>query len=591
MRKQVFLILISIITILSLSAQNIPFSADHIQNPYLYNPARTGDNDDFAYLDSSEVINVFASHRSIWLRELNAGNQNISFDMPINAHKKSYLGIGGAFYNESAHLLKRTGGFLSTAFHFSGSEKNVQTSLGVHLSYMNQNINLNAATIKHPDDNVIYDPAWNGNFFNFAVGGALLFKGDKLQNGRLKKEIGLDVSAMNFMSIGTSGNLSRYESELGLKPRLFSGVNFKLLKENKYKLSFPLRVLWTKNLPVQYSLSASYLQYFKDTTTFGLRVGLEARLSGSEYSPSNSLSAFLGLNVFENYSLTAFYEFPTSDVTNGYTLGMQLNFRFNRNKKKRHTQYKQVRTERNTISENYNPIPDNDTVSSSALNTNDSKTERNSNVSDQSDKNKIADIDNGSGKEIIRSERNSNKQSISDEKYNEHTNKNSQKESNSEVLGVNTTIKNENEDKQLERNEVSIDQKISNVEQKPEEPKQTQDEVNLSNTSKSNEKIENADNSTPLNEEKKTCWVISCGVFSKKDGAQNTLQKISPKWKNSGFYMISDHEKNSKASNLYRVFVGPFDSKNIAEIETEKIKSATSFSKAFYKEISNCSDL
>lgn len=59
------------------------------------------------------------------------------------------------------------------------------------------------------------------------------------------------------------------------------------------------------------------------------------------------------------------------------------------------------------------------------------------------------------------------------------------------------------------------------------------------------------------------CFVISHSAYSTEDQAQKIKSELAQKGFRSGYYYIPDFEKGGKP--LYKVYVGPFDTRNDAE--------------------------
>lgn len=154
-----------LLVISSVTAQQLPVMSHYIYNPYLYNPARTGQND---------FGTVYANFKKQWIAMPQSPLTAIlSIEGPIPGGKFNNMGIGGMIYTDQMHIISKVGGLGTYAYHIP-FEKNDKykhgLSVGISLGVINQRFNYAAATVINNNDAQLLANAANGTSFDFSGG-------------------------------------------------------------------------------------------------------------------------------------------------------------------------------------------------------------------------------------------------------------------------------------------------------------------------------------------------------------------------------------------------------------------------------------
>lgn len=306
-------------------AQDVPFTSDIIQNPFLHNPARAGNNDFFR---DEPVGNIFLSHRSSWLgAKENSSTQIASIDSPIKFKKDvPNIGVGVTIHNDRAHILSRTGLSMAYAYHlYMGSGKyDNKLSFGVNFSYLNQRVNLNGSDIFHLDDPSLAENNWNGNFINAGFG----------MTYRSEVGFAFDFSMSNLLNIlhNERDKTPFYSDDVGFHPAYQIGVRHKVMfKESKkygiepYAIFYGTHNLsWSSNIGLTANLGFNNFDMWVTAGTL-MQIKNDNDVDGLPIS----FNSALGFNLLDKFSVSFFYDNSISYFDQaGYSLGVRAGYYF-----------------------------------------------------------------------------------------------------------------------------------------------------------------------------------------------------------------------------------------------------------------------
>lgn len=202
---------------LQLSAQQLPVLHHYVYNPYLYNPARAGQED-------RTKINFHFKKQWVSMPESPVTGA-LGLDARIPG---TDMGVGALFYVDQMHIINRIGGMASYAYHIPFSRKIPHhLSFGISLGFIHQRFNFEQATVANPADVQLLQSESEGVAFDFSAGlnyklyglnlGFSMLQG--LNNGLLYLSAGSDnisfVNTRHFI-----GNIS-YRFELGPKKNIY----------------------------------------------------------------------------------------------------------------------------------------------------------------------------------------------------------------------------------------------------------------------------------------------------------------------------------------------------------------------------------
>lgn len=150
---------------LAAQAQQFPLLNHYAYNPYLYNPARTGQND----------FGTASFHfKKQWTDLPSSPFSGIaSLETPVLTEKLGNMGLGGMFYVDQAHLTTNVGGLGTYAYHIpfqkSPSFKH-GLSAGLSLGFIHQRFNYPDAIVENPNDQQLLPSESAGTTFDFSAG-------------------------------------------------------------------------------------------------------------------------------------------------------------------------------------------------------------------------------------------------------------------------------------------------------------------------------------------------------------------------------------------------------------------------------------
>jgi len=145
---------------LQANAQQLPVMSQYLYNPYLYNPARTGD---------SGLGSINLNFKRQWTSMPYAPVTGaLSLEAPING---TDMGIGAMLYSDRTHIISRVGGMGTYAYHIPFSKDYVhRLSAGISLGFIHQSFDFAAATVENPNDAQLLASTARGTAFDFSMG-------------------------------------------------------------------------------------------------------------------------------------------------------------------------------------------------------------------------------------------------------------------------------------------------------------------------------------------------------------------------------------------------------------------------------------
>ncbi len=313
---KIYIIILSVAFTLNLDAQQIPVTNQYIFNPYLYNPARAGENG---------FKNVNLSHRNQWADMPDSPISFMgTFDMGI---KDSNVGIGAMLFSDQLHLISNYGAMASYAYHIPFSDdKTHRLSAGLSAGVLNQQFDFTNANVENEADVSILDRTDNTVNFDMAAGLNYHYKG-----------LNVGVSVPQIFN----SNL-RYE-ETGN----YDNVDFTLERHFLISASYLMRFGASKAISLEPILLARKVSGIPFQIDGNLLVGYKDMVwLGGGYRSVNSASeaaaahGSLALRVKERFTLAYTYETvlgseARTDLgnTHEFTIGYRFGGASNKEKK------------------------------------------------------------------------------------------------------------------------------------------------------------------------------------------------------------------------------------------------------------------
>lgn len=284
-------------------AQQVPVMNHYIFNPYLYNPARTGQN---------KLGSINANFKKQWVGMSQSPVTGVlSAESPIFGNTKN-MGIGGMIYTDQMHILSRIGGMATYAYHINfvkNKDYNHRLSVGLSVGVLNQRINSAAAIVADNNENLTSS---NATSFDFSVGIDYQFRGLHVGASMLQ---GLNNS-MKFIMPGDT-NVGKF-----INSRHFIFTASYRHDFGKSKNNFYLEPVFLGRLVEGLPFQA------EGTVVFGMKnigfIGVGYRSSNTETATS-ALSFTGGVEI--NSRVTAAYTMDMGiDKSLNNSLGMQHEF-------------------------------------------------------------------------------------------------------------------------------------------------------------------------------------------------------------------------------------------------------------------------
>ncbi len=166
MKKLFILIALAAAAFTGLQAQQVPLYSQYWYHPYLYNPARTGFDDQ---------AQAYFIYRRQWVGfEDGPQTQALTFNMPVMNRK---AGFGVYLFNDMSSIFRRLGGSFTYAYHINFSENlDHRLSLGLSAGVQDIRINYSDVVVLDPTDEVILNGMRRNSFFEAGFGINYFFK-------------------------------------------------------------------------------------------------------------------------------------------------------------------------------------------------------------------------------------------------------------------------------------------------------------------------------------------------------------------------------------------------------------------------------
>lgn len=165
MKRLFFICCLGVLALSDAWAQQIPLYTQYFNNPFLYNPARTG-------FDANPQL--FFIYRRQWADFDDAPETRAAtFDMPV---WNSKAGIGFTVYNDITSIFSRYGGSIDYAYHINFAPDH-RLSIGIGAGYQDFRINFDKVFVIDPDDPIITANRTRTAYFSASAGINYYFKG------------------------------------------------------------------------------------------------------------------------------------------------------------------------------------------------------------------------------------------------------------------------------------------------------------------------------------------------------------------------------------------------------------------------------
>jgi type IX secretion system PorP/SprF family membrane protein len=284
MKRIIITLIVGISLVAELSAQQIPLYSQYYLNPFLYNPARTGDRGN---------LNANLIYRKQWTG-INGAPETIAGTID-GSIKDQKAGFGGLIYSDNISIFRRFAGYLSYAYFFKIKTDHVISlglSAGVNQTRIDQSL-INLGELGDQFDPIVLSNFTNGIGFDASMGINYKFKGlnvgfavPQLFKTSLSylndKDAPLNYQLSRHYLINASYNIDIADGKFFVEPIVMARIT----QGNQFQLD-----------------AGAKLQY-KNLVWLGLM-----------YRYNYAFTPGIGFNVHERLSLGYAYDFAVNDLS------------------------------------------------------------------------------------------------------------------------------------------------------------------------------------------------------------------------------------------------------------------------------------
>lgn len=279
MKKFLFILLI-VVCVTQLNAQQLPQYSNYMINDYVMNPAIGGSN---SYFEAK------SNNRYQWIGITDAPRTYIlSLAGPTKSLK---MGLGGVLFTDIVGPTRRTGFYLTYAYHLKVAEK-VKVSMGLSGGLLQFAVDGSKITLRDPGDNVISNGVQSVLLPDFGAG-IYVYSTDHKWYGGLSVPQVLQ-NKIKFFDYSTS-TLSK------LATHIYATGGYKFSLNDDFKIEPSVCLKYVKPAPLQFDL--------------GLRAIYKDKIwIGGAFRYLDAVSAMIGYVMQENITFAYSYDFTTTNI-------------------------------------------------------------------------------------------------------------------------------------------------------------------------------------------------------------------------------------------------------------------------------------
>lgn len=278
--KRYIYILVFILTAFVVRAQQLPQYSNYMVNDYAMNPAIGGSN---SYFEGK------SNNRYQWVGITDAPRTYI---LSVNGPTKNLkMGLGGLLFTDIVGPTRRTGFYLSYAYHLKVSEK-IKVSLGLSGGILQFMVDGSKITLRDPSDLVISNGVQSVLLPDFGAG-IYAYSTDK------KWYVGASVPQILQNKIKFFDNTTTSLSKLATHFYATAGYKFNINDDFVIEPSTCLK--YVKPAPLQFDL--------------GVRgIYKEKMWIGAAFRYLDAVSAMVGFTMQENITFAYSYDFTMTNI-------------------------------------------------------------------------------------------------------------------------------------------------------------------------------------------------------------------------------------------------------------------------------------
>ncbi len=279
MKKHIHILFFILCTVIA-NAQQLPHYSNYMVNDYAINPAVGGSN---SYFEGK------SNNRYQWIGITDAPRTYI---LSVNGPLKSLkVGLGGLLFTDIVGPTRRTGLYLSYAYHLKASE-NIRVSLGLNAGILQFMVDASKITLRDPSDNVISNGVQSVLIPDFGAGIYVYSKDKKWYIGASVPQI--FQNKIKFFDTNTS-TLSR------LATHYYATAGYKFPLGEDFKIEPSTCIKYVKPAPLQFDLGLRGI--YKDKYWIG-----------GAFRYLDAVSAMVGFTMQENIMFAYSYDFTMTNI-------------------------------------------------------------------------------------------------------------------------------------------------------------------------------------------------------------------------------------------------------------------------------------
>ncbi|MBL7883489.1 MAG: type IX secretion system membrane protein PorP/SprF [Bacteroidia bacterium] len=279
MKKHIYILLLIVISFVA-KAQQLPHYSNYMVNDYVMNPAIGGSN---SYFEGK------SNNRYQWVGITDAPRTYI---LSVNGPTKSLkMGLGGLLFTDIVGPTRRTGFYLSYAYHLKLNEK-IRLSFGITAGLLQFAVDGSKITLRDPSDAVISNGIQTALMPDFGAG-FYLYSTDK------KWYVGASVpqimqNKIKFYEYSTS-TLSK------LATHYYATAGYKFDVNDDFKIEPSTCIKYVQPAPLQFDIGLRGI--YKDKYWIG-----------GAFRYLDAISAMVGITLQENILFAYSYDFTTTAI-------------------------------------------------------------------------------------------------------------------------------------------------------------------------------------------------------------------------------------------------------------------------------------
>ena len=296
-RNRYYILIVVLLAVTGLQAQQLPVFTNYLLNSYAYNPAVAG---------SSPNATINLNYRNQWVG-FNDAPKTYLASAYGGVGKQRKVALGGLVASDNTGLLSRTSGYVTLAYHVTLS-KNYKLGFGISAGMIQYRIRLYDAKVADKGDDLLSGNILSNNVFDSNAGLYLY-----------SKKLFVGISGSQYLA----NKITWVNSQRHLSPHFYGMAGYTFDINKNFSLQPSVLIKYNQPTPIQpeFSLRGYYKNIF---------------WLGASFRTKDAISALAGFTLKEKLKIGYAYDFPISKLRS-YTSGsheLMIAYNFSKPKKK-----------------------------------------------------------------------------------------------------------------------------------------------------------------------------------------------------------------------------------------------------------------